>query len=105
MESFLKKVNATGMVEQKPVLKICNMEVGKKFEILKLKNVNTRYGRSIVCETAEKSIFLPKRMVDVITEEEVNEINSKQVKLSIVFEGFKDVDGSGGVPMVKLVES
>lgn len=98
----LQKVNFAGAAKFKPVLGVTNMKVNIPYPIIKLKSCNTRYGRSVLCETSGNVIFLPKRMSDCISDAEIKEANENQ-KLSLVFLGTAN-ESEGGVAKLQFVE-
>lgn len=68
--SFLNEINdiSAVQVEQKPTVKLQELEVGKKFKILNVKAVKGKFGESILVELEDCITFLPNRCTDVYKE-------------------------------------
>jgi hypothetical protein len=79
-------------------VKIPSLEIGRRYEILAAERVTTRYGPSILLTIAlgtsssssssdSVRVFLPTRYTDVITDEDISTINTRQVQLHLVYKG------------------
>lgn len=65
--SFLNEINSVSSAEvvEKPIVKLVDLEQGKKFKIHEIKAVNGKFGEVIVVELDDFKVFLPKRCSDV----------------------------------------
>ena len=69
-----------------------NLEPHKMYPIIRAKRIPTKYVPSVVLilRIAEPNIvqvFLPKRYSDVVSDEDIDAINSKAVSLRLVYKG------------------
>ena len=74
------------------VIKVNQMEVGRKYPISRAKRFPTKYGKSVLfslLESDEKlvSVFLPKRYSLAFTDHCIKIINSKNMKLNLIYNG------------------
>ena len=74
------------------VVKLYELDVGRKYSITKAQRFETKYGESVlltILDDDEKSVsvFLPKRYTAVITDEHIRMINSKRAKLDLIYKG------------------
>ncbi|KAB0804601.1 hypothetical protein PPYR_01571 [Photinus pyralis] len=99
---ILKNINSAGMLQERKVLKIEEMEIGKLYKIKKLKSIMNHFGRGIVCELEEEdgnvSIFLPQRMVREIDDDALTILNGKDKRIGIVVHGLHN-----DLPKIQLV--
>ena len=63
------------------------------YAILKAKRIPTKYGPSIVLtirisETRIVQVFLPKHYSEIMSDTDINDINSKAVSLHLVYKGI-----------------
>ncbi|KAB0795404.1 hypothetical protein PPYR_02155 [Photinus pyralis] len=98
LNKSLQRINAIGNAVERTVIKVRDMEVGKIYEIEKIKAISTQYGRGIVCEIAgNASIFLPQRMVKEMEENVIDQLNN--LRMGVVLNGFLKND----TPKVELI--
>ena len=74
------------------VVKIYELDVGRKYPITKARRMDTKFGENVVLTSLgddEKSVsvFLPKRYTAVVTDEDIGMINSKRAKLNLIYKG------------------
>lgn len=79
----LKKV-----CENKPIEKLVNLPIGKKFIISKLERKNTSVGVTVLADLLEGdiSVWLPKRFLNTFSEEAIKDFNenySNQLYLEV----------------------
>ncbi|KAK9876461.1 hypothetical protein WA026_012780 [Henosepilachna vigintioctopunctata] len=62
----LQEINAVcSKVDAKPLEKLKDLPIGVVYPILKLKIINGHYGESILVETEDFKVFLPRRVTEV----------------------------------------
>lgn len=87
--SFLTKFNAVSAIEYK---RCSELTINKQYPIVDLKNVDTRYGKSVLVTLEDDGeryrVYLPKRYADVFADEELRHINPGE--LLLVFHGMKN---------------
>jgi len=71
---------------------VITLEQHKLYPIIRAKRIPTRYGHTVVltlriAETDFVQVFLPKRYSDVVSDEDIDVINSKAVSLHLVYKG------------------
>ena len=74
------------------VVKVNELEVGRKYPISTARRLVTKYGESILITILEfcenpASVFLPKRYSGVFTDDDIDRINSKRTKLNLIYKG------------------
>lgn len=72
-QQALNKLNSVQAFTEKVVLRYVDLIIGKNYHIQEVKAVNTRYGRKIVVETEENTIFLPERY-NILDDEEIENL-------------------------------
>lgn len=79
----LSAVNAIGLTNyvNKPVLKVKDMQINVEYPLLNIKAVHTTFGRSILVETSNNVIFLPKRVAEELDDEKLIEMGTMQLAL------------------------
>lgn len=85
-------VNNFNNVKSSSTLKLSELQVNIRYNVLKSKKVETKYGETICLELQlnEQStawVFLPKRYVGVFTNSEIENINKGQNKIALEFHG------------------
>lgn len=88
---FLKKINDAGLVAQKPVRKLKDLETNKRYMVHNLKAFNcTKLNgqRVIQVELEDCIVYLPKRMVDVTTDDAC--VKLLAAKAEIIYRGQVD---------------
>jgi hypothetical protein len=73
-------------------VKIPSLEIGRRYEIMLAERVTTRYGPSVLLTitlgTSDSvRVFLPTRYTNVITDDDITAINTRQVLLYLVYKG------------------
>jgi len=68
------------------------LEPHKLYPIIRAKRIPTKYGLSVVltlriAESKIVQVFLPKRYTDVVSDADIDAINSKAVSLHLVYKG------------------
>lgn len=76
------------IVEDKPIVSTEVLEINKAYKILSLKDMDTRYGRSILVELNNCKIFLPKRYSEKVDKTLIDEIN-RLGNFSVTITSFK----------------
>jgi hypothetical protein len=82
------------------IVHVTTLKVEQKYPIVKAERVQTRYGETILLSIREllnlnvrdktpqlKKVFLPKRYAQVFKEDDITNINSGPVELSLIFKG------------------
>ena len=69
------------------------LEPHKLYPIIRAKRIPTKYGPTVVltlriAENNNVQVFLPKRYSDVVSDEDIDAINSKAVSLHLVYKGI-----------------
>lgn len=100
----LSKINSIGLVESefKPVLKVRDMKIDQPYVVQNISIVTTEFGKSVVVETENNSIFLPKRMCAELDEAKIDRMTSSQ--LALVFRGLKPTGKINPAAMVEFVK-
>jgi len=95
---FLDSLNNVAEYKPQPTKKLANLNCGEKYEVIKIRAVDTGYGRAIVIhlldtDKKEFQTFLPKRMVQFLDRDEVIENFTENVKYMQVSKviGLKNV--------------
>jgi len=70
-----------------------SLEPHKLYPIIRAKRIPTKYGPSVVLtlrisETSIVQVFLPKRYNEVMSDTDINDINSKAFSLHLVYKGI-----------------
>ena len=73
-------------------LHLTSLEPNKLYPIIRAKRTTTKYGHTVllslrVSKTSIVQVFLPKRYSDVMSDEDMESINSKAVSLNLVYRG------------------
>jgi len=71
-------------------LSLSELDVNRKYRILRAKRLTTRFGPTVVLtvkgeDAAPAQMFLPRRYSDVISDTDIEQINSNAVFLHLVF--------------------
>jgi len=71
------------------------LEPHKLYPIIRAKRIPTKYGPSVVltlciAETNIVQVFLPKRYSDVVSDSDIDAVNSKAVSLHLVYKGVSE---------------
>lgn len=100
METSLNNINESTVVKE--TVKINSLTLNKKYEIFFLKEVDTKYGRTIVADLGDNCVFLPKRFSTMMNEEFVQMVNKRTHKIGFIINGFKTIGGNI-TPDLKLI--
>lgn len=85
-------VNLDKRVESKS---ISSLTINHKYVIKNISHVSTRYGKTVSLILYEENgadtflVFLPKRVLDTITEEVIEKVNNSNKKLAFIYLGQK----------------
>ena len=71
---------------------VCSLEPHKQYPITRAKRISTKYGLSVVLtlrgsDSGVVQVFQPQRYSDVMTDADLESINSKEVALHLVYKG------------------
>ena len=71
---------------------VATLEPQKRYPIIRAKGLSTKYGMSVVCtlrsfDTSTVQVFLPQRYSDVVTDADIQSINSGALSLTLVYKG------------------
>ena len=74
------------------IISVTELDLNPKHRILRAKRLTTRFGPTVVLTirgegAAPAQIFLPRRYSDVITDTDIEQINSNAVFLHLVYKG------------------
>ena len=74
------------------VIKVSEMQDGRKYPITRARRMDTKYGESVLLtilgdDGNSVRVFLPKRYTAAITDDDIDLINSKRVALCIIYNG------------------
>lgn len=85
--SSLKALNAAGLLSEsgKKRVKPADLLKDIEYRVVKLSTINGKYGRAIVSELEEVSVILPRRFAGLISDTELQVLNSKP--LVIIYRG------------------
>jgi hypothetical protein len=99
----LSTVNAVGLstYASKPLLKIKDMNVNVQYPLVNIKAVHTTFGRAIVVETSDNSIFLPQRLSDELDDSRIAHMNKMQ--LAFIFRGTMETGKPNAASLVEFV--
>lgn len=73
-QHMLNKLNGVQAIKEKTVLKFDELKIGHNYIIEMVKIVSTRYGKKLLVETEDNTIFLPDRF-NVLDEVEIQNLN------------------------------
>lgn len=105
MNSFFEQVNSIGLLEFKPILRISEMEINKNYVIVNIESgTHPQFGRNVYVETDDVRIYLPKRISEKMTDEDIDKINKSTKKYALVFIGQKNVSKGSDANLVKFIE-
>lgn len=82
---FLKQLNEAGSLNFKPTKPVRELECGKKYPILKMYPVKTKFGRQVKVDLGEFECFLPQRFSKILTDDKIETLT----KVGLVFKGLK----------------
>jgi formylmethanofuran dehydrogenase subunit D len=73
-------------------VKIGALEVDSKYPIFSVERVTTRYGSTVLMVLRDSTmsmirVFLPRRYASIITDDDIEQINSHTVPLYVVYKG------------------
>ena len=91
-EDEIAELNKIGKLEKKawtPFRKLTELSTTKTYPIKKLLTTNGKYGLCIVAELEECKVNLPKQFQQILTEENLKLLNSKN-NLKLQYLGLKD---------------
>lgn len=71
--------------------KILNLKVGLDYRILSGKIIQSRYGKAVILNLEDFSVFLPKRYASEITDEHLKNFNTGEYTVTVK-EHFKVMD-------------
>jgi len=71
---------------------VASLEPHKRHPVIRAKRLSTKYGMSVVftlrnSDTSVVQVFLPQRYSDVVTDADIQSINSECVDLNLVYKG------------------
>nr|WP_253308880.1 hypothetical protein [Rickettsia endosymbiont of Ceutorhynchus assimilis] len=99
----LKSINETCLFkDQKTLVKLQDMEPGRKYPIFSAKKTQSKFGPSILIELDDKAVFLPKRTTKSLEDHIEQFIDGKY---SIIYRGQKDVGRPNQISLFEIVES
>jgi hypothetical protein len=73
-------------------IEIAQLQTDRPYPITFVERVGTKYGPSILMSLLDSptriiKVFLPRRYYSVFTDDDINQINSKQVKYGLIYKG------------------
>ena len=73
-------------------MKLSSLQVDRKYRITRAERFATRFGPAIVVairDTPDRilKVFMPRRFYSVFSDEDLEEINSEEVALNLVYKG------------------
>ena len=72
---FLKELNDVGELRFKEYKSLKDLELNKKFKIIKLEKMKDKYGYTIIAELEEFKVHLPSRFLNVFDDKKIKEFN------------------------------
>ncbi|KAG8293849.1 hypothetical protein J6590_108472 [Homalodisca vitripennis] len=87
---FLKELNDIGECKFKEYKKLNELEENKKYKILNLEKMKDKFGFTIIAELEDYKVHLPNRLLNVLDEKKIKELN-KHDKLHLVVTGKKTI--------------
>lgn len=99
----LIKLNDISQIVLKPKVKVNELELNAKYRIIKLRSGVAKQGgyRYISCELEEAVVFLPKRLVESLAEDDIQDINRRN--LCLTYLGMVDVGKQQQTPSIKFI--
>lgn len=94
-------LNGIGLLETKDIRKLSELSTEIKYRVYNLQTIETLYGRRVVAELTNFSVFLPSRFTK-LTNEQIEEYNTK--RLTLHYLGKKDVGFKQHADIVKFEE-
>lgn len=106
MTHILQDLTSIGNGEWKPIIKIKDLIIGKKYKLYNIKVVQTNnFGRKIVVETEENCIFLPERYSKAYNDKKINELTSLINKIALVYKGEMNVGEENTMAKIAFVSA
>ena len=73
-------------------ISVSELDVNRKYRILQARRLTTRFGPTVILtvkyeDAAPVQVFLPRRYSDVFTDTDIEQINSNDVFLHLLFKG------------------
>ena len=80
-------------------ISINSLIMNRPYPIVQAKRVNTMYGPTVLLSLRDSNeklvqIFLPKRYANVVTDEDMEKINSRSMYLNLVYKGICELTRS-----------
>lgn len=97
----LTKINESGSLVEKPLLKFQQLELNQLYPLHNLKVVNSKFGDVVRAELSDSVVFLPSRMTTPIKDSLAEFI---PLKYGLKFLGMKVVSGLSPTPIVEITE-
>lgn len=99
--SLLDKINQVGLLNGKTFIKARDMQIGRHYRVISLRNFDGEYGTETIVELEENLLSLPRRMK--MSEENIKELSVKE--LSLVCRGMKHIEKYNvETPLLELVD-
>ena len=77
---------------------ISSLVMNRLYPIVCAKRINTKFGSTVLLSIRDSNenvqIFLPKRYSDIVSDNDMEKINSKAVYLNLVYKGICDTSKS-----------
>lgn len=97
MEALLKDISSVGDVKE--TVKATSLLLNTRYPISSFKALDTRFGRNILVDLGDKTVFLPKRYAEKITDDAIKSLNS--AKVFLVVTEFKKF-GNNMTPIIRI---
>ena len=80
-------------------ISISSLVINRLYPIVHVKRINTKYGPTVLLSLRNSDeklvlIFLPKRYANVVSDEDMEKINSRSVSLNLVYKGICELTRS-----------
>lgn len=98
----LNKLNEVSHIRRKETIKLKDLPENAPHPILSVKIVTTKFGRSVLVELEQYTVFLPKRIVASVEENIENFIPKKY---SLIFKGLVDCNKVNPASNFEIVEN
>lgn len=99
--STLQSINNVGLLIQKDVVPLKDLQVGRLYPFVEVRPVETQHGRSIVVELEEFQVYLPKRF-STMSEHNIALLNADVDELYFVCMGPKEVKNGNPTHLVEF---
>lgn len=79
----MEDLNQVSLGFTKGIKQLTSLELDEKYKVLSAKITQGRYGKTVLLELEQNVVFLPKRYVNVITQQHIENFNSRRYAIVV----------------------